>query len=594
MGPATKKQFRVLIPAVLLCILLAGCSDSASAPSASAPVSAEPTVAYVPRGEVEWTRSYSSDAALAAEVENEGFLVLKETVQLTAEGKAEQIVTEAAIWADTLYNNASDVIGSEETNSLQAQAALQAMENGLFADATNTIEIFTNNSAIITATFAYQYSYEDATGEAILNQVTVTSSNDGKTVSLTYTRQADGTMAAQNGGGSAQSQIEQILGFAASHSETVRSMTSSAEMTELILKMGESALADVEELVQQEGYTFETLAAKTDLYEAGTQHIQALDKQSWEIYRYKTKNELYLRQFTRQQGTDDNGFIADLYDNIVDSSKKTDTNSTTVQRAIGTVHDGKVAAVYVTFEYGVTASNLSTYTVQAVGIDGIPADEINKLMYANSFADLLALYRTYESAGATMGYDMFAIRSNTFVRYDNEKMWEKATSSSDEAGGVSSADVDDDDLDDVMGVDTGASGGTWDDDDDLDDVMGVDTGASGGTWEDDDLDDVMGVDTGASGDAWDDEDDEMDGMMGVGTDSPGSVSGTGTTSGNRYYPYASTYEENKKIMNTIWSELGVTNLSKTGIGQYVQQEIDLANTSMDAAETRMEEVFEGR
>jgi hypothetical protein len=328
-------------------------------------------------------------------------------------------------------------------------------------------------------------------------------------------------------------------------------MISSAEATELVLEMGKNALLDVQDLVDQEGYTFETLSRKTDLYEAGTQHIEALDH-SWEIYRYATKDELYLREFNRLKDTSGESFIADLYDSIVDSSKKTDTNKATLQRAIGTVHDGKVAAVYITFEYGVTANNLTTYTIQVVGIDGIPAAEIDTLMYANSFADLLALYRTYEDQGATMGYDTFAIRSNTFMRYE-DKMWNQATSSSAEEGGISAADEGDDD----------------------------------------DLDDMMGVDTGAAVSEWDDDDDDLDGMMGVDTEpTTAQNGGTGNTSVNCYYPYASSYSENIAIMNSIWREFGAFDLEE--IGGYVQQEIDLANSSMDAAEARVEEVFEGK
>jgi ABC-type glycerol-3-phosphate transport system substrate-binding protein len=71
MGTATKKQFRVLALAVLLCILLAGCSDSA-APSPAASGSTGTKKAYVPHGEVEWTYQYSSDAALAEKVEENG------------------------------------------------------------------------------------------------------------------------------------------------------------------------------------------------------------------------------------------------------------------------------------------------------------------------------------------------------------------------------------------------------------------------------------------------------------------------------------------------------------------------------------------
>jgi hypothetical protein len=397
-------------------------------------------------------------------------------------------------------------------------------------------------------------------------------------------------------------------------------------------------LADVQDLVYQEGYTFETLSQKTDLYEAGTRHIKALD-QSWEIYRYATKDELYLREFNRLQDTDSEGFIADLYDSIVDSSKKTDTNRVTLQRAIGTVHNGKVAAVYITFEYGVTANNLTTYTIQAIGIDGIPATEIDALMYANSFADLLTLYRAYEDKGAVMGYDTFAIRSNTLGRY-RDSMWNQATSSSDAESGISAADEgDDDDLDDMMGVDTGAPVSACDDDDDdlddmmgvdtgvpvsacddddddLDDMMGVDTGAPVSACDDydDDLDDMMGVDTGAPVSACDDYDDDLDGMMGVDTGAPVSAcddddddldgmmgvdtdstatrsSGTGTSSVNCYYPYASSYPENIAIMNSIWSEFGAFNLS--GICEYVQQEIDLSNSSIEAARARVAEVFEG-
>jgi hypothetical protein len=439
---------------------------------------------------------------------------------------------------------------------LQAQTALQAMENGLFADATNTIEIFANNSDIISVTFTYQYSYEeeaDGTARAILDQVTVASSNNGKTASMTYTRQADGTMAAQSSGSSVKSQIEQILGFTASYSKSLSAMVSSVETTDLIAEMGKNALADVQELVAQEGYTFDTLSTKTDLYEAGTRHIEALN-QSWEIYRYATKDELYLREFNRLQDANGAGFIADLYDRIVDSSKKTDTNDATLQRAIGTVHDGKVAAVYITYEYGVTASNLKTYTIQAVGIDGIPATEIDTLMYADSFADLLALYRAYEDKGATMGYDLFLIQSNTFVRYPNRTMWSKATSSSEEESGISAADEGDDD-------------------------------------ELDGLDGMMRVDIGTA----DSElDDDLDGMMGVDTDPTPEQSGggTGETSVNCYYPYASTYEENRSIMNAIWSELGVANPGV--IGEYVQQQIDLANSAVEAAEALVEEVFEGR
>jgi hypothetical protein len=492
-------------------------------------------------------------------------------MELDAEGRAEQIVTEAAIWADTLYNAESGSSG-RAPDSLQAEAALQAMENGLFAPASNTIEIFADNSDILSVTFTYQYSYVEktaepdtaetetdgeeepaATAQAILDKATVASSNNGQTVSVTYTRQADGTMAAQNGGSDAKSQIERILEFATSPSEPLRETISSEETTELILEMGNNAWEDVQELVQEDGYTFEVLPERTELYEAGTQHIRALDH-IWEVYRYATRDELYLREFNRQPDADGVSFYADLYDSIEDSTGKTPTNTFTIQRAIGAEHNGTVAAVYITYEYGVTANDRAQYTIRAVGINGVPTDQVDALLYANSFADLLALYRAYESV--TLGYDEFAIEYDTLARCDKSDAWDGGkTTAADEEAGVSAADEGDDDLDD------------------LDAMMGVDTDAStpqGGTG------------TGDTDNTEDEKEEKEPEVL------------RSTDPSKFYYPYASTYRGNRAIMNGIWAVLtGKARPSDEEIGEYVLQEIDAAYASLDAADTLAIEVFEG-
>jgi hypothetical protein len=575
MGTATKKQFRVLALAVLLCILLAGCSGStATVPAATSATGTSGTTGttgstgaettYVPHGEVEWTYQYSSDAALAEEVEENGFLILKETVELDAAGRAEQIVTEAAIWADALYN--SESLSGRATGSLQAEAALQAMENGLFAAACNTIELFAEDSDIITVTFDYQYSYEDSDEEqaaepeaqAILDKATVTSSNNGHTVSVTYTRQADGTMAVQTSGSDAKSQIERILEFVASPSEPVSKTISSAEMTELVLEMGNNAWEDVQELVQEEGYTFETFPEQTELYEAGTQHIRALDN-TWELYRYATRDELYLRKFDRQPDVEGVRFYADLYDSIEDSTGQTGTDCFRIQRVVGAEQDGMLAAVYITYGYGVAANDQAQYTIQAIGINGVPAAELDALLYANSFADLLALYRAYESV--TLGYDDFVIQNNTLVRCDNSAQWcDETSTAADEDAGISIAD---EDLDDA-----------WDDLDDLDAMMGVDADAAAPQ--------DGSTDTGETDHTEQQEEEEPEPTR---TTDPADF----------YYPYASTYGGNRIIMDQIWAALlRQSEPDDEMIGDYVLQAIDGAYASLEAAEIRAEEVFEGR
>jgi hypothetical protein len=587
MKAAAKKYFCIPVLAVLLCLLLAGCSGSATgggrisvsddpAPSTGTASTtlldpgctliwtyhhandeglADEADAKDPHCELVGTYEYESDEELAEAVQKNGFLILKETVDLTADGKVEQIVTEAAIWADALYGTAES--SGTVVDSLQAAAALQAMENGLFAPACNTIELFADNSEVLVATFTYQYSYDGGGQEpaaATLEKVTVQSSCDGYTVSVTYARQPDGTMAAQNSDGDAESRIEQILQFVASPARSLGETISSAETLELVSEMGESALADVQELVQEEGYTCDILADETDLYEAGTQHMKALDH-TWELYRYATEDELYLRGFYPQPAASTGlRFVADMYDCIVDSTGQTATNTVTLQRAVGAEReDGTVAAVYILYIYGVVWVRGRPSTVQsieAVGIDGVPAEQADALLYANSFADLLAIARANE--GVTMGYDTFTVDENalTLVRDDNSAAWQSTETEGSTAGSAAQEEV-------------GLSAADEDDPDDLDDLATLD--------DLDDLDAMMGVDTGTT-----------------------DADGQGSAAESMYFPYADTYEANVAIMDGIWSVL----LQKADpgdgeIGQYALQTIDAAYAALYEAEALAEEVFEG-
>jgi hypothetical protein len=300
--------------------------------------------------------------------------------------------------------------------------------------------------------------------------------------------------------------------------------------------------------VQEEGYTCDILAKDTDLYYAGTQHMKALD-QTWELYRYATQDELQLWGFDRQPD-DSTGlsFVADMYDCIVDSTGQTATHTVTLQRAVGAQReDGTVAAVYILYTYGVVKSGGIPYAVQsidAVGIDGVPADQVDALLYANSFADLLAIVRAND--GVTMGYDTFTVdwSTRTLVRDDNSLCWaedtdsDTATDATDEEEGVSAADA----------------------------------------WDDDDLDDMMGVGSGIpAADA-------------VG---PAQAVAAANTEGI-YFPYAANYEGNVSIMNGIWSVLLQKAAPDDGeIGQYVLQTIDSAYVALYEAEALAEEVFEG-